>query len=386
MKPTSLYLVPVVGLCIAFIVHLPVRRKWRVPVIRSGYAVLLIGALTLFHSQPPVIEEVNALTGISNFSAPLVYALNTTFSGACLALVINWRGGEPARIRQAWLLCLSVYSVCTAMVVLLFALGDAPVERTTDFDTYYATTPYIREMILLYLVAHSIAILIMMRLCLTWQREVRGLLRTGLILIVIGCWFDLGFQLSKYTAVIARGFGYNLDFFSTSVSPVMVSIAAVLVAAGFTLPRAGGQWDSLAVYRALDPLWSAVRHISIPIQPIAHWWQLPAERLTLRLTNVHDAVLRLHPHFNETVRSTTHAEALARGKTPDEAAVLAEAAVVLDAIHSYSQDAPPTNEAGTYKLQATQGSVRELVALSQTLRPQLPGEATGHEPASSTQA
>ncbi|MFD9460289.1 MAB_1171c family putative transporter [Streptomyces sp. NPDC060027] len=386
MNATSLYLIPIVGLCLAFLVHLPVRRKWRVPVIRSGYPVLVLGALTLFHAHPRVIKEVNTLTGITNFSAPLVYAMNTLFSGACLQLVIAWRGGEPERLRRAWRRCLVFYGVCTALVIVLFVLGDAPVERTREFDPYYATTPYISEMILLYLASHSVAILIMMRLCLTWRRDVTGPLRVGLSLIIVGSWFDLGFQASKYTSVAARWFGHDLDFFSTSVAPVLVSAAAALVAAGFTLPRVAGQWDALISYRTLGPLWRALRNIATPVQPLRHWWEFPEERLILRLTNVHDALLRLNPHFDEQVHRSAHAQALAQGAEPDQAAVLAEAEVVMDAIRAHDQEAPPVNADGTYQLTSTRDSGHALADLSRALRhPRPTADALRHTSAPSAQ-
>lgn len=381
MKPTTLYLVPIVGLVVAFVLHLPVRRKWRVPQIRSGYAVLLIGALTLFHAQPRVIHDVNTATGVANFSAPLVYALNTSFSGACIALMITWRGGEPERIRRAWRLCLSTFSACAAAVILLFVLGEAPVERVADFDSYYATTPFIREMIILYLSAHAVAMVIWMRLCFSWQREVDATLRTGLWLIITGGGFDFGFLLSKYTSVVARWNGHDLDFFSTSVAPVLVSIAAFLFAAGFTLPRVGPslvtQWRALLLYRQLAPLWKGLRHVATPIQPLTTWWHLPDDRLALRQTAIHDALLRLNPHFDRHVHSDARASALASGQPAPQADVAAEAAVIAAAIRS-SAGAPPCNPDGSYQLHAAQRSVRALAEVSRALPPSLtpPAHAT----------
>ncbi|WP_413754796.1 DUF6545 domain-containing protein [Streptomyces sp. MMBL 11-3] len=386
MTPTSLYLIPIVLLCVAFLVHLPVRQKWQVPVIRSGYAVLLIGALTLFHAQPAVIEEVNALTGVANFSAPLVYALNTAFSGACLALVINWRGGEAHWLRRVWLRCLSLYSICAATVVILFVLGSAPVERTTDFDSYYATTPYIREMILLYLAAHSVAMITMLWLCATWQREVHGMLRAGLLLIVIGACFDIaGFQAAKYASVAARWGGRDLDFLSTSVAPVAVSIAAFLVALGFILPRASSQWEALRTYRDLDRLRAALRHVDIPVPPASAWWLAPTARLTRREATLHDALLHLNPHFSREVFDEARAGALAAGHSPAAADVAAQAAVVVRAVRAYTADLPPTNASGTYQLQATQGGAGALAELSRALPDAAAGPGAHSLPASPRQ-
>lgn len=45
------------------------------------------------------------------------------------------------------------YSLTILVITVLFWAGRAPVEQTSLFDVYYANTPYIREMIVTYLVA-----------------------------------------------------------------------------------------------------------------------------------------------------------------------------------------------------------------------------------------
>ncbi|CAM5524074.1 hypothetical protein SHIRM173S_11122 [Streptomyces hirsutus] len=52
---------------------------------------------------------------------------------------MHWRGGPGVRrTARRWILA---YTGVLAGVAVTFALGDAPVERRTDLDTYYATTP-----------------------------------------------------------------------------------------------------------------------------------------------------------------------------------------------------------------------------------------------------
>ena len=110
-------------------------------------------ALVFFFAAPPTIGEVNDVIGITNFSAPLVYCLLTAFSAACLVLIVNWRGGPPEETRRVSRRWVIGYSVVIVALVVLFVLGDTPVERLVDFDTYYANEPFVREMIVLYLVA-----------------------------------------------------------------------------------------------------------------------------------------------------------------------------------------------------------------------------------------
>ncbi len=184
------------------------------------------------------LATVNDLTGVPNFGAPLTYGMLSAYSCAVLVLLINWRGGPRRRVRRLVLRTMAAYGLLVAAIVVLFALADARTERLTDLDTYYAATPFMREMILLYLLGHSAAMLVMCAVCVKWGREVGGLLRAGLRLILLGALLDvLGFQLTKYTAVVARWYGHDLDFLSTDVAPPMASLAAVLCSAGFVLPR-----------------------------------------------------------------------------------------------------------------------------------------------------
>ncbi len=122
-----------------------------------------------------------------------------------------------------------------------------------------------REMIALYLMGHLASTIVLSAVCLKWARdEVTGLLRLGLRLILAGLLLDaLGFTLAKVTAVVARWLGYDLDFLSTTVAPPAAALGALIYSAGFVLPRLGSaaavERQSLATYRALRLLWSAVR-------------------------------------------------------------------------------------------------------------------------------
>ncbi|MET7826403.1 DUF6545 domain-containing protein [Streptomyces sp. NPDC005386] len=288
------------------------KDTWRDPLIASSNAILLIGAVVCILSAPPTITVVNAATGISNFSAPLVYCGMTALSGGYLVLMTAWRGGPRHRLDRRILL---IASFCTAVVVgivVLFALADVPVERTRDLDTYYAGTPYVREMILLYLAFHSVASLLLTGMCLSWVRAVTGITRTGLVLVVIGACFDLSFQAAKYTAMAARWSGRDWDFLSTDVSPPLVATAGIFVATGFALPRLGPSVaDSLRARRRcrlLRPLWAEVRGLPTPSGAGIPWWTPPVVRLTQQEIAILDGVLACGPYLDPEVRDTAYAE------------------------------------------------------------------------------
>lgn len=310
----------VFGLTSVLLLRRP-RTALRNPLTLSTCAAVALGALVFVCAAPASLATVNELTGVPNFGAPLTYGMLSAYSCAVLVLLINWRGGPRERVRRMVLRSIAAYGLLVAAIVVLFTLADADTERLTDLDTYYAGTPFMREMILLYLLGHSAAMLVMCVVCLKWGREVRGLLRTGLRLILLGALLDvLGFQLTKYTAVVARWSGHDLDFLSTTVAPPMASLAALLCSAGFVLPRllppVLAHWRGLGDYRRLEPLWSLVRSVSTAPEPPTAWWQLPQARLQWREVSIHDGLLTLAPYFDHRVRERVRDSALRAGRSP----------------------------------------------------------------------
>ncbi|MGV9272391.1 MAB_1171c family putative transporter [Streptomyces griseosporeus] len=331
----------------------------RDPLTVSTCAAIVLGALVFVCAAPLTLSTVNDLTGIPNFGAPLTYGMLSAYSCSLLILLVNWRGGPREQVRRLVLRCVAAYAAVIVAIVVLFALGDARTERLTDLDTYYATTPGLREMILLYLLGHSAAMLAMCAVCVKWGRAVTGLLRTGLRLILAGALLDLlGFQAAKYAAVVARWTGHDLDFLSTSVAPPMASLAALICSAGFVLPRllpaAVAQWRSLGDHRELGPLWSAVRFASTAPQPRTAWWWLPQERLRWREVSIHDALLALAPYFDEDVRTRALDEALRAGRSPHQARIDAEAAMLAAATRRATAHEQPLDAPSPYRLHATE--------------------------------
>ncbi|WP_031044699.1 MAB_1171c family putative transporter [Streptomyces sp. NRRL F-5650] len=356
------------------------RTAVRDPLTLSTCAAIVLGALVFVCAAPATLGTVNRLTGVPNFGAPLTYGMLSAYSCAVLVLLINWRGGPRSVVRRAVLRSMAAYGLLVAAVVVLFLLADADTERLTDLDTYYAGTPFMREMILLYLLGHSAAMLVMCVVCVKWSREVDGLLRTGLRLILLGALLDLvGFQCTKYTAVVARWAGHDLDFLSTTVAPPMASLAALVCSVGFALPRllpsVLAHWRGLDDYRRLGPLWSLVRSVSTAPKPPAPWWQLPRARLQWREVSIHDALLTLAPYFDHRVRERARDAALLAGRSAHEARLAAEAAMLTDAARRAAAHEEPPDTAGSYRLHATEvPGPSGLVELSQALhRP--PGRA-----------
>ncbi|MEU0689866.1 MAB_1171c family putative transporter [Streptomyces uncialis] len=339
------YYLPAAATGIALAFKFPsLLREWRDPLLRSVCALLALGTAVFFFSAPPTIAQVNRITGVPNISGPLVYALLSAFSASCLVLMVNWRGGPPEVTRRVSRRWIAGYTAVSVALVVLFALGDAPVERLRDLDTYYANTPYIREMIVLYLTGLTVAGVAMAYLCLRWSLQVRGLLRAGLSAIAVGYLFNLSYAATKFTAVFARWAGHDLDWLSSETAPLLASAAALFSAIGFCLPlafqRLGDQVTVWSTYRRLGPLWRELRglgpHGVTPSR--ISWWPSADLLVTQRESDIHDGMLSLYPYFDSRVHARAHAAAVASGSGPEQARAVADAAMVTAAVRARAAD------------------------------------------------
>ncbi|MFD7554228.1 MAB_1171c family putative transporter [Streptomyces sp. NPDC059835] len=363
----------VVLLVAASIKFAALRKNPGDTLLRAVSATLFVAALLFATAAPPMLALINKWIGIPNVAAPIVYGILTAFDGTAIVLLIHWRGDEDAsKLRRASRLCLAVYGVAIVAIAVLFALGDAHVERLRDLDTYYASTPYIREMILLYLAAHTIAAVTMGILCWRWSRQVPGALRVGLLFIASGNALTFAYDFLKYAAIVARWTGHNLDWLSTNVAFTLASVSAFLVAAGFLIPPIGqganSRWRSFQRYQLLQPLWLEIRS-QIPAtspEPMP-WWDPIDLRLMQRERDINDAVLRLCPFFDGTVGAKVYQQAIAQGHAPERAQSEADAAVIARAVIAKGDPAAvPLAPEGRWTLSSAD-STDLLVSLSKAL-------------------
>lgn len=157
-------------------------------------------------------------------------------------------------------------------------------------------------------------------------------LRTGLALIVLGGALDLGYLISKWTAVGARWTGRDWDGLSTYVAPPFASAAALMVGSGFIVPLVGGSaaWRDFSQYRRLHPLWKALRGFaasSVTTVPLT-WWSPIGIRLIHRESVIDDGILALGRWFDPSVRGAAYEAALRQGLPEPQASVVADAAML----------------------------------------------------------
>ncbi|MFH0518933.1 MAB_1171c family putative transporter [Streptomyces sp. M41] len=365
--------IPAGILAAALAIKLPsIIRLWKDPLLRAVGGLLLLACAVFVFVAPSTIARVNRLTGITNFSAPWVYSLLTAFCASCLLLIITWRNGlsdRSARTRRAMRGVIAVYSGVIVALWVLFALADVPEERLRDIDTYYANAPYMRELILLYLLAHTTAALVTNWLIWNWIRTdgLDAWLRWGLKCLGFGYTLQLVFDAAKLTAVAARWAGRNLDWLSTAVAPPLACLSAVLIAVGFILPHAGqylhDRWRVRLARHELRPLYLLMKRVNgggVPFVLRAG----PELRLIRRETFIRDVLLPLARFIDEERRGKLHDAAITLGFTPDRAKALAAAMAILDAVDARGE-APERDGAGEPD---TTDLLREIGAVSRALR------------------
>ncbi|GLX37687.1 hypothetical protein Sros01_37600 [Streptomyces roseochromogenus] len=378
---TTLYFYLLVGvLSVAFALRAPgLVRHWRDPLVRSVSLLLPLGAAVFFFAAPPTISQVNALTGVPNFSVPLVYGIVTAASAALVNLTITWRGGPENRRRAATRWCVGIYGAVIATQFTLFALGDASEERLRDFDTYYATTPYVREMVVLCVLSYGLANLVLARLCWRWSREVPGLLRSGLLLIVTGSVLSLGYVACKLLAIGARWAGQDWDGVSTTVAPTVSSLASLLQCVGLALPSASqgvtSLWNRWSRYRRLRPLWVTMRAVT-PYELVRIPWGSSLGKRQLRRTcDIRDGLRLIAPRLGRRAGEEEQPEALPGALKPNAARHIAMVAAAFEALRAAQAD-----QAACSLEDMLSGDDEQLLRLSDALRVMaVPDRAPGRE-------
>ncbi|MFC9816516.1 MAB_1171c family putative transporter [Streptomyces virginiae] len=331
------YYIPAAALAIGFLVKLPglIQRR-RNPMVRATAGLLFMASAGFAFAAPPTITVVNRSVGVPNISGPLVYAILSVFNTCCIVLLAYWREGLGTEVQRRVRRWLAACGTVILLISLFFALGEAPEERLRDLDTYYASTPWIREMIVVYLCWHVVVGAVVPTMCWRWSRTVEGWLRAGLLTLVAGFVFSTSFGVAKAAAVVARWSGRDLDFLSTDLAPPLASIGAVLTTTGFLLPqgqRAAAAWQAWQTYRWMGPLWRRLRtHTGLPVT--TSWWTPLESRLFDRETDIHDVLLTLAPYCDARTMTACRDRALNEGVSAEDAWAIAAATMIAQAVEA----------------------------------------------------
>ncbi|MFG3044173.1 DUF6545 domain-containing protein [Streptomyces sp. NPDC048241] len=368
------YLLPALLLTVALALKAPTfLRAWQDSDVRATTLLLLLAAAVFVSVPPAVIHGVNSVTGVPNLAAGWVYSLLTAFCGSCLAMVVTWRERPSPRrsrvIRRIWLL----YSGIIAALWATFLLADVPDERVYDLDTYYATEPWMREHILLYLTAHMVSALVAAYLIWTWISKVRSAwLKAGLVFLQAGYAFGLVFDIAKFTAIGARWSGRDLDWLSTTVAPPFAILDASLVAVGFILPQGGPflqKWigDQIS-FRRLRRLELVLRGVGPSVADARVGVFAPLDlRLLQRQQRIHDGLLRLAPVLDAALWLRAFDAAGAAGYAEGPARGIAGAVTVRAALAAWPPQAGTAGSAGADALRRIGSGESDIEAISRAL-------------------
>ncbi|MFC8366490.1 MULTISPECIES: MAB_1171c family putative transporter [unclassified Streptomyces] len=367
-------------------------RHRRDPYLRAICAVLGLAGLCFFLGAPPTVGAVNRIGDVPNLAAPVTYVAITGYCAASQLLVVHWRGGPRVRrTARRWLLA---YAVVVLGITVTFALGEAPVERRTDLDTYYATTPFIAQMIVLYLVAHLTAVTVTTVSALRWARRVRGGLRAGLTLLGTGSLCGAGYSVAKLVAVGARWSGRDWSKLGTTVSPAAAGLGALLTVVGVLVPLAAPritEWRrARRTYARLEPLERALddlltrRTLRLPRPRLAS----PTTRLMWRQTSVHNALSHLDPYFDRELYDRTRAGVLAATGEAERAEAAAWAAVITAAVREEADAGRrvPPRDGGDGQMLDRVPDPAALVRIADALAGAAPVPAAGAVPSGTTTA
>ncbi len=388
------YYIPASVLGIALLAKTPsLLRDWRNPTVVTVYALILLPCAGFVLSAPPTVSAVNRAASISNLSALLVHCIMTAYACASLVLLDHWRGeaGERDRTRRRVRVWLTGCCTVIAALVVLFALGEVPVERPRDFDTYYADSPFISVMLVLYLLTYVVAGAATTVVCWSWildigrrtaQRRrtaVDSSLRVGLLVLVVAGLANVIFGSFKLAAIAARWAGGEWDALNESLSP-FISVSGMMIGMGLLVPAYGPPlidrvWQPLVGICALRPLWrlagrpGGASQSSLMLSP--PWYAGPEQVLLYRMTTIHDWMLHLSAHCTDGVREAARRRAQEGGAASHEAEAAGLAAMFAAAAAARARREPPVPDQGARAVAALRCAEAEdrdlLISISRAL-------------------
>jgi hypothetical protein len=327
-------------------------------------------------SAPETIGFVNRVSGVPNLGILIAFCLVVVLGAAARILIVYWHDPSERLTVRRWQL---VYGAIIVGLVVLFSVGDAPVERRTDFETYYATTPYIVEFTLLYLIAQMVALVSVIRRCWQWAHVAgQPWLKLGLRLIAFGATCGMGVSITRILAVVARWFDANWDYLNSRASVVCALAGLTVGAFGFALPAWGdrltrvyGWANRVRAYRQLYPLWDAMRRAipAIVLPAPIPWWDFDV-RLTRRLAEINDGRLALRSFTDPDVSARAVRLGQEAGLTGADLDAVVQAAGIRAALTAKAASLPSRAESGTEHRHAHGGSdgIGELAWLCKVAR------------------
>ncbi|QFZ20318.1 MAB_1171c family putative transporter [Saccharothrix syringae] len=327
----------------------PEHRPALLPICLS--CVTAIPAFLLL--APTVGTGLDRLTGVPNLSVLVIYALGVVFVATNQAMLLYWRH-PPARAWRTTRVVVAVCALVLAAMVVLFALGETPVERHDDFPAAYADTPYIGEMMVLHQGTFLLGLLNVVRLCWLWAPEDQPWLRRGLRINAVGVLVASAYSAMTLVAIFGSWLGADLDSWAVTapdaltLSMPLVVVGASIAAWGPRLPHLRERLvrvrDARRDHRVLRPLWTALRAVDPAMlhAPGTLRERLsPEHRLFWRVIEINDWLHQLRCHRVPDLRAAV--ERHAPHLSPAEVDAVTEAARVRSALRARALGTAPAD-------------------------------------------
>ncbi|MCA2215990.1 MAB_1171c family putative transporter [Jidongwangia harbinensis] len=339
------------------------RRDWSNPALRAMCAAFGFSAVAFTLTLGPVYQPVDAALGVPNLTKLLVHSSMVMFSVFVLQLLAFWEWpARRARSRTRAVMALGL--VVVAAMSALILLAPVHDRYTVHFWKTHAGESLMLWYLTIFLVALSTGLLAIAYRAWRFSALAGQLpwLRRGLRLTTAGALLSFGYCACRGSYLILLGADIRADALVDIAMP-FAGLGQVVFVAGLTMPSWGPQTrvDEIGAYRALEPLWSALRAEFPDIAlhtPATGGTTAVGDldyRLYRRMVEIWDGQLALRPyrHADET------------GATDElSARADAEARSIIAALRSRRDGAPP---AGTGPAPgAVDGELDWLVAVSRS--------------------
>lgn len=350
MLRSVLYITCAVAMTAWFLYKLRyLRTRWESPRLWALCAAILSTAMTLWLAAPSNVLWVDETTGIPNLATLLVAASQTVSGGVYLTLALLWRHS----FWEAWPLVRWIMLACPLCVLALTALfvaSSTPVERTEDFNTYYADQPTVAVFSLLWLSWVLAGHAVLAYWCFRWTKEpdyaAFPWLRRGLW--VYGAYgVDVAmFPLIGIIAILTRRTGVaDLDGVYRATAPVVALGGVLLLTAALTLPTFGPKLEPAAawaarwrLYRRLRTLHRELTHVAPELVYVAPGRRHdPYHRTRRMVLELSDWRWSLAPLFDPEVARLAEQRGRGAGHAGERLAVVVEAAQLRHALERWSR-------------------------------------------------